>query len=134
MSVSSVPCVDQDDGDLSSFHFSGHLAPAAGRAEERIQTVMAHVASDAIVLPHGNPHRHGDGRDGTEDVQQGETKALAVPLCGSTGEARAAPEGKATFRDVVAAVTDPRAPFVRVPRVHHRLRLLHHHFGRHGAF
>lgn len=50
---------------------------------------------DAVALPHGDPHGQGDGRDNA-DVQQGETKTLAVLLGGYTGETGEAPEGKAT--------------------------------------
>lgn len=38
---------------------------------------------DAVALPHGDPHGHGDRRDeAAEDVQQGETEALPVFLAG----------------------------------------------------
>lgn len=53
---------------------------------------------DAVALPHGDPHGHGDRRDeAAEDVQQGETEALPVFLAGWTGEAGKAPESKTTW-------------------------------------
>ena len=54
--------------------------------------------SDAIALPHGDPHGHGDGWDcATKDVQHGETKRLTVVSGSDTGKAGTAPEGKTAF-------------------------------------
>lgn len=53
---------------------------------------------DAVALPHGDPHGHGDGVDeATKDLQQGETETLAVVPGGFTGEAGATPESKTTL-------------------------------------
>lgn len=92
--------------DVSPLHLSGHLTPGAGGAAGRVHTVPAHGAFDAVALPHGDPHGHGDGRDAAEDVQQGETETLAIIPGSSTGEAGTTPESKATLRHVLTAVTD----------------------------
>lgn len=103
--------IDQNNRDLPPLHFSGHLAPGAGQAEERVQAVMTHVSSDAVALPHRHPHGHRDGRNKAEHVQQGETQALAILLSGYTGKAGTAPISQTTFWHVLGAITDPGAPF-----------------------
>lgn len=54
---------------------------------------------DAVAVPHGDPHGHGDRWDTeAEDLQQRGAEMFAELFGGLTGEAGAAPEGKATFR------------------------------------
>lgn len=51
--------------------------------------------TDAVTVPHGDPHGHGDGGDAAADanvVQEGQTETLAVLFSGHTGEAGPAAE------------------------------------------
>lgn len=53
--------------------------------------------SDAVALPHGDPHGHRDGRDqAAKYFQQGETEALPIISGGYTGETWTAPESETT--------------------------------------
>lgn len=99
--------VAQRGRDFPVLHLSGHLTPDAGRAEGCIHTVVTHAALDVVPLAHGDPHGHGDGRDGTKDVQQGETETFSIRLGEFTGKAGTTPERKAARLHVVTAVTDP---------------------------
>lgn len=65
-----------------------------GKATENSTEWWAYF--DAIALPHGDSHGHGDWRDAT-NVQQGETETLAIFLCSYTGKTGEAPESKTTL-------------------------------------
>lgn len=88
-SGSCVPGVDQDDGDGSPPHLSGHLTPGTSNAKGGIETVLTHGPLDAVAVPHGDPHGHGDGRDEASEaeLQQGDTQILTKLLGGSACEA-----------------------------------------------
>lgn len=124
---------DQNNLEVSFLHFSGHLTPGAGYTKGRVYTVLTHGAFDAITMPHGDPHGHGDGWDAAEDVQEGKTETLPIFLGGYTGEAGTAPKSKTAFRHIITAVTYPRPPLIRFSGIHHRLRLPDDQLGRHDG-
>lgn len=79
------------------FNDTGTQTILATERKDQEQNVCPYF--DAVTLPHGGPHGHGDGWDAkTEVLQQGETETLPVILGGDTGEARQAPESKTTLK------------------------------------